>query len=97
MTSGKVKINTNYNYICKKIFFKDEVTERAVDVFQRHRVPRVLEFIDGTHINITAHRVEEWTDVNRKGDHSINAQVGPYDSSVNGRTQGWWLRLDLKL
>lgn len=53
---------------------------RAAEVFTGFATistfPRVIDAIDGTHINIKAPQVNPECYINRKGQHSIQLQVG---------------------
>ena len=49
---------------------------QSVTAFQeRFGMPGTCGVIDGTHIEILAPSVDEWSYVNRKGTHSVQAQV----------------------
>ena len=60
---------------CAIFFLRRERIHSAQQFYQMANFPGIIGFVDGTHVQVTAPIREEWAFVNRKSQHSINAQV----------------------
>ena len=60
--------------------FREGMRDIVSDFNELAGMPCTIGAIDGTHVRITAPKDEEWTYVNRKGEHSINVQVSQYST-----------------